>query len=134
MASAIAASDPSRPMWAWPTLSSTPTVGWVKDARSAISPGPVIAISTTSRSTGGTSRSTWSGIWVQVLRLPGVRAVGRPASASAHISLAVVLPTDPVTPTTVAPSSAIRREQAARSAAAGSPTLIRSGGVSGPAG
>ena len=108
LARATSCSEPSRPRWAAPTLVTTPTWGRAISHRKAISPSPRIAISSTQTFSNPLDSSTVSGSPTSVLRLPAVRntspepagPVARTSSAAAVSSFVVVLPFEPVMPTT----------------------------------
>ena len=79
----------------------TATVGRAIRASAAISPKPEMPISTTAASCSGSMRETVIGTPIWLFRFPSVfRIVYRLARTPAIISLAEVLPTLPVMPTT----------------------------------
>ncbi len=90
-------------------------------ANSAICPTPRIAISSTSTSVSGGASRTVSGRPISVLRFSRL-AWTRPGSSAREMSLTEVLPTDPVIPTTRAPSARRQASASAWSAASGSST------------
>ncbi len=101
---------------AW-TASTTPTSGSAISARRAISPVVYIPISSTAASCVASSLSRVIGSPLSELRLPSLRSVRSPPErTSATISLASVLPVEPVMPTTRTAWRA--RHQAARSPSA----------------
>ena len=110
MAAAIASTEPSSSTWTGPTLVITATSGSAIAASSAIWPAPRIAISSTSTSVSGGASSTVSGRPISVLRF-SLLAWTAPGSSARAMSLTEVLPTEPVIPTTRAPSA---RRQATR--------------------
>ena len=105
MAAAIASTEPSSSTWTGPTLVITATSGSAIAASSAIWPAPRIAISSTSTSVPGGASSTVSGRPISVLRF-SLLAWTAPGSSARAMSLTEVLPTEPVIPTTRAPSAA----------------------------
>ncbi len=104
LAAAIASTEPSSSTWTGPTLVITATSGSAISASSAIWPAPRIAISRTKTSVSSGASSTVSGSPISVLRFSRL-ACTRPGSSARAMSLTEVLPTEPVTPTTRAPSA-----------------------------
>ena len=111
---AIRSMLPARSRWVGCTASTTPTSGRAISASRAISPTVYMLISRTAASCVGSSRSRVIGSPVSELRFPSFRSVvSSRERTSAVISLAIVLPVEPVMPTT---RTAWRdRHQAARS-------------------
>ena len=89
-------------MWLVPTLVMTASVGLQAAARRSISCGWFMPSSQTSTSASSGAESTVSGRPMRLLRLPVVAWTRAPVAMPVRsMSLVVVLPTDPVTPTTV---------------------------------
>ena len=111
---AIRSMLPARSRWVGCTASTTPTSGRAISASRAISPTVYMLISRTAASCVASSRSRVIGSPVSELRFPSFRSVASSRErTSAVISLAIVLPVEPVMPTT---RTAWRdRHQAARS-------------------
>ena len=101
LACAIASMLPARSRCVGCTASTTPTSGRAISASRATSPIVYMLISSTATSCSGPRRSRVIGRPVSELRLPSLRSVvSCRDSTSAVISLAIVLPVEPVMPTT----------------------------------
>ena len=118
---AIASSDPSCSRCTGPTFVMSPTSGSAIATSSAICPAPRIAISSTRTSVPSGAPRIVSGSPISVLRFCGGRR-HPPAGATiaASRSFVEVLPVEPVTPMTLAPSSCRQATASACSAASGS--------------
>ncbi len=102
----MAARDPNSPRWATPTLRTTPTCGVTMSARNRMCPTPRAPISTTRKSVVSSARSTVSGTPISVLKEPMGATVSPEVSSSwASRSFVLVLPCEPVMPTTAVPVS-----------------------------
>ncbi len=114
LARVIAARLPARSRWVGCTLSTTPTSGRAISTSRAISPSAYMLISSTATWWVGSRRSRVIGRPVSLFRLPSFRRVrSERLRTSATISFAIVLPVEPVMPTT---RTALRlRHQAASS-------------------
>ena len=105
--------EPRSPIWLVPTLVMTASVGWQAAARRSISCGWFMPSSQTRTSESSGAESTVSGRPMRLLKLPTVACVQRwEEMPQRSMSLVVVLPTEPVTPTTTH-SGCIRRHRAA---------------------
>ena len=92
---------PKRPMWLVPTLVIAATRGRAAAARRSISWGWFMPISTTRTCASSGASSRVMGTPMRLLKLPAVAWVRQVVpSEAASMSLVVVLPTEPVTPTT----------------------------------
>ena len=117
--SALAAATPSMlpkcSVWAWPTRVTTPMVGSAIRQSSRMWPLPRAPISTTTASASSAALARVSGTPISLLYDIGLALVRKVvASTPATRSLTVVLPTEPVMPTT----RSTRRARAARPMAA----------------
>ncbi len=101
LARAMFSREPRSPMWLVPTLVITASVGAQQAAMRAISFGWFMPISHTSTSASSGAESTVRGRPMRLFKLPCVawtrRAVAMPVRRRSFV---VVLPTEPVTPTT----------------------------------
>ncbi len=114
MASAIASTEGKNSRCTGATLVIVATSGSASVERARISPGADMPISSTAAVCSGRRRRRVRGRPYWLLRLPSVLSTGpRVARRCAVMSLVVVLPTEPVTPTTG--SAAWRRTWRARS-------------------
>ena len=124
LAWATASTVPSSSRCTGPMLVMQATSGGASAASSAICPSPRMPISITATSQPSSSSSSDMGTPTSVLRLPGLPCTATPAAASmaTRMSLVVVLPVAPVTPTTRAPLRSSASRPAAWRAATGSLT------------
>ena len=94
--------EPRLPMWLVPTLVMTATLGRAARLMRVSSPAWFMPISTTRSWASSGAAKMVRGTPMRLLKLPAVACTRRPAPRpAASISLVVVLPTEPVTPTTV---------------------------------
>ena len=119
LVAAIASIEPSSSMWTGPTLVITPTSGSAIAQSSAIWPGPRIPISSTSTSVPSGAARLARGRPISVLKFSGL-ATTCPGRSARQMSLTVVLPVDPVIPTTRQPSSSRQARASDCSEASGS--------------
>ena len=92
---------PRMPMWEVPMVVTQASEGEHAPARREISPGWFMPSSQTTTSESSGAASSVSGMPMRLLRLPAVAWVRRQAPKPARsMSFVVVLPTEPVTPTT----------------------------------
>ncbi len=121
-AAATASTVPSSSRWTGPIEVTQATSGGARAASSVIWPAPRMPISTTATWQPSASPIRNIGTPNSVLRLPGVPSTATPAARSmaTRMSLVVVLPVAPVTPTTRAPLRSRAIRPAACSTASGS--------------
>src|SRR6266705_1014924 len=114
------ASEPNPSTCAYPTFVITAIVGSITSRRRGISPGTLAPASTTRASVSSGAPRIVSGTPTRLLRLPLVACTRYVVPSTARIiSLALVLPLEPVTATTGLPAaSSWRRARASRPSAA----------------
>ena len=123
MAAATRSTVPSSSRCTGPTFTITPTSGSATATSSAICPSPRMAISSTSASVPRGASRIVSGSPISVFQFSRDAWVTRRGrSSAARMSLVEVLPVDPVTAKTFAPSSRRQARARACSAASGSST------------
>ncbi len=115
-AAAIACRLPNSPRWAAPTLRTRPIAGGAMAHSAATCPAPRAPISATRNRVVLSHRSTVSGSPISLLKEPADATVGpRAGSRCASTSLVLVLPLDPVSPTTVGRGCSSPRRSNSRS-------------------